>query len=112
VYTFWTIYPANDQCIPIPAQNGITFTLNALNACTDWILGTLPFFIVRSLNLSFRTKMMVAGLLAFAAVYAFPPRPSVLVSLHAPSGSTGTIVRMKYVKELTNGPDFLCKSHP
>jgi hypothetical protein len=56
--------------------------------------------------------MLVAGLLAFAAVYAFPPRPSVIVNLHAPSGSTGTIVRMKYVKSLTNGPDFLCKSHP
>jgi hypothetical protein len=72
VYTFWTIYPANDHCIPVPAQSGITFTLNAMNACTDWILGTLPFFIVRSMNLSFRTKTMVAGLLAFAAVYAFP----------------------------------------
>jgi hypothetical protein len=69
VSTFWLVYPANDQCIPIPAQNGITFTLNALNACTDWILGTLPFFIVKNLDLSFPTKMLVAGILAFAAVY-------------------------------------------
>ncbi|KAH7384401.1 hypothetical protein DE146DRAFT_636509 [Phaeosphaeria sp. MPI-PUGE-AT-0046c] len=90
VNTFWTIYPANDRCIPIPAQNGITFTLNALNACTDWILGTLPFFMVRHLNMSFSTKMLVGGILAFAAI-----------------GSTGTIVRMKYVKNLTNGPEFL-----
>jgi hypothetical protein len=110
VSTFWTIYPANDQCIPKPAQNGITFALNAMNACTDWILGTLPFFMVRHLNLSFRTKMMVASLLAFAAVYvvfrSFFYHPQ-LTSL---SGSTGTIVRMKYVKNLTNGPEFLCKS--
>jgi hypothetical protein len=69
VSTFWLIYPSNDRCIPIPAQTGITFTLNALNACTDWILGTLPFFIVKDLDLSFRTKMLVAGILAFAAVY-------------------------------------------
>ncbi|OAL05204.1 hypothetical protein IQ06DRAFT_66478 [Phaeosphaeriaceae sp. SRC1lsM3a] len=90
VNTFWLVYPANNRCIPIPAQNGITFALNAMNACTDWILGTLPFFMVRHLNMSFRTKMLVVAILAFAAV-----------------GSTGTIVRMKYVKNLTNGPEFL-----
>jgi hypothetical protein len=73
VSTFWLIYPANDQCIPIPAQSGITYALNAMNACTDWILGTLPFFMVRSLNLTFTTKMLVAGILAFAAVYVALP---------------------------------------
>jgi len=39
-----------------------------------------------------RTKALVAGILAFAAI-----------------GSTGTIVRMQYVHTLNNGPDFLCK---
>jgi hypothetical protein len=73
VSTFWLVYPANDQCIPIPAQNGITFALNAMNACTDWILGTLPFFMVKNLNLSFSAKMLVAGILAFAAVYVTLP---------------------------------------
>lgn len=90
VNSFWLVYPSNDKCIPIPAQEGITYALNAMNACTDWILGTLPFFMVRHLNMSFRTKILVVGILAFAAV-----------------GSTGTIVRMKYVKNLTNGPEFL-----
>jgi hypothetical protein len=69
VAKFWLVYPANDQCIPIPAQNGITFTLNAMNACADWILGTLPFLMVKNLRLSFSTKILVAGILAFAAVY-------------------------------------------
>ena len=64
--------PANDNCIPTPAQNGLTFTLNALNACTDWILGILPVFMVRHLNMSFQTKVLVVGILAFAAVYVFP----------------------------------------
>jgi hypothetical protein len=33
-----------------------------------------------------------------------------IVSLHYTSGSTGTVVRMKYIKNLTNGPEFLRKS--
>lgn len=37
-----------------------------------------------------KTKMLVAGILAFAAI-----------------GSTATIVRMFYIHTLTNGPDFL-----
>lgn len=72
VNSFWLVYPSNDKCIPIPAQEGITYALNAMNACTDWILGTLPFFMVRHLNMSFRTKILVVGILAFAAVYVSP----------------------------------------
>ena len=68
VSTFWLIYPANENCIPVVAQNGLAFTLNALNACADWTLGTIPFFLVKNLQLSFLTKMLVAGILAFAAV--------------------------------------------
>jgi hypothetical protein len=80
-----------------------------MNACTDWILGTLPFFMVRRLNLSFSTKMQVAGLLAFAAVYVKFLLILNHLQLTYSSGSTGTIVRIKYVKNLTNGPEFLCK---
>ena len=109
VSTFWLVHPANDRCIPVPTQNGITFALNAMNACTDWILGTLPFFMVKNLNLSFGTKIMVAGLLAFAALYVMFAQFPNNISSFLPSGSTGTIVRMKYVKNLTNGPEFLCK---
>jgi hypothetical protein len=40
--------------------------------------------------MKFKTKLLVAGILAFAAI-----------------GSTATIVRMFYIKTLMNGPDFL-----
>lgn len=112
VHTFWTIYPANDHCIPITPQNAITFTLNSMNAVADWILGTVPFFMVRGLNLSFATKMAVAGILAFAAVYVKAIHSPDNMSSHHARGSTGTIVRMKYVEDLTNGPEFLCKLDP
>jgi hypothetical protein len=69
---------------------GITYALAAVNAAADWAFGTLPLFIVWDLKMKLKTKLLVAGILAFAAI-----------------GSTGTIVRMFYIRTLMNGPDFL-----
>lgn len=61
-----------------------------MNATADWALGTLPLFIVWDLQMKLKTKALVAGILAFAAI-----------------GSTATIVRMFYIHTLMDGPDFL-----
>ncbi|PSN73453.1 hypothetical protein BS50DRAFT_187296 [Corynespora cassiicola Philippines] len=87
---FWHNHPASDKCLQKGPTTGITYALGGLNAFSDYALGILPFFIVWGLQMDFRTKVMVAGILAFAAV-----------------GSTATVVRMKYIHTLTNGPDFL-----
>lgn len=87
---FWNNYPASDKCLPAGPTKGITYAIAAVNAAADWILGTLPFSIVWDLQMKMKTKMLVAGILAFAAI-----------------GSTATIVRMFYIHTLTNGPDFL-----
>jgi hypothetical protein len=62
----------------------------AVNAAADWAFGTLPFFIVWDLKMKLKTKLLVVGILAFAAI-----------------GSTGTVVRMFYLHTLMDGPDFL-----
>ncbi|ORX94210.1 hypothetical protein BCR34DRAFT_499411 [Clohesyomyces aquaticus] len=90
VSEFWDHHPALEKCIPEAPTTGITYSLSAVNACADWILGLLPFFIVWDLQVNRKTKIMVAGILAFAAI-----------------GSTGTVVRMKYIHTLTHGDDFL-----
>ncbi|KAF3031873.1 hypothetical protein E8E12_001414 [Didymella heteroderae] len=87
---FWNNHPASDKCLPAGPTKGITYALAAVNAAADWMLGTLPFFIVWDLQMKLKTKLLVAGILAFAAI-----------------GSTATIVRMFYIHTLTNGPDFL-----
>ena len=61
-----------------------------MNAAADWVLGTLPFLIVWDLQMKLKTKALVAGILAFAAI-----------------GSTATVVRMFYIHTLMDGPDFL-----
>ena len=87
---FWLNHPASIKCIPEGPTTGITYALSAVNAFADWSFGILPFFIVWELQMNIRTKMLVAGILAFAAI-----------------GSTATVVRMQYIHSLTNGPDFL-----
>jgi len=52
--------------------------------------GTLPIFIIWGLEMKVKTKLLVAGILAFAAI-----------------GSTGTVVRMFYIHTLMDGSDFL-----
>jgi hypothetical protein len=87
---FWLNHPASKKCIAQGPTIGITYALAAVNAIADWSFGILPFFIVWDMQMNMRTKILVAGILAFAAI-----------------GSTATAVRMLYIDSLTNGPDFL-----
>ncbi|KAF2853217.1 hypothetical protein T440DRAFT_390525 [Plenodomus tracheiphilus IPT5] len=87
---FWNNHPASDKCLPKGPTLGITYALAACNAAADWAFGLLPFCIVWGLEMKMKTKLLVAGILAVAAI-----------------GSTGTVVRMKYIHTLMDGPDFL-----
>lgn len=80
--TFWDDSPRapgkcwNDRIVLI-----MTYTAAAINCLADWAFGILPIFIVWSLNLPFKSKMLVMLILGFAAI-----------------GSTATIVRIFYCK--------------
>ncbi|KAF1845062.1 uncharacterized protein K460DRAFT_282288 [Cucurbitaria berberidis CBS 394.84] len=87
---FWENHPASKKCLPKGPTLGITYALAVVNAAADWAFGTLPFFIVWDLEMKLKTKLLIAGILAFAAI-----------------GSTGTIVRIFYINTLMDGPDFL-----
>lgn len=62
----------------------MTYTAAAINCLADWAFGIMPIFIVWSLNLPFKSKMLVMLILGFAAI-----------------GSTATIVRIFYCKYQT-----------
>lgn len=87
---FWNNHPSSDKCIPHGPTLALTYTFAAVNVTADWIFGTLPIFIVWDLPMNRRTKALVGGILTFAAI-----------------GSTGTLVRIKYIPSLIDGPDFL-----
>jgi hypothetical protein len=68
VSEFWTNHPASSKCIPALPTIGLTYALGSVNAFADWALGTLPIFIVWHLKMAKKTKAMVVGILAFAAM--------------------------------------------
>ncbi|EKG12308.1 hypothetical protein MPH_10613 [Macrophomina phaseolina MS6] len=93
VSSFWTIKPNNDGCLPLDAIAGIAYAAAVLGSISDWTFGILPGFIVYDLQMNKRTKLVVVGILGFAAI-----------------GSTATIVRMPYIKGFKATHDFLYES--
>lgn len=83
VSVFWNENPRtpgkcwNDRVVLI-----MTYTAAAINCLADWAFGILPIFIVWSLNLPLKSKILAMLILGFAAI-----------------GSTATIVRVFYCKQ-------------
>lgn len=83
ISTFWDENPRapgkcwNDRIVLI-----MTYTAAAINCLADWAFGILPIFIVWSLNLPLKSKILVMLILGFAAI-----------------GSTATIVRIFFRKQ-------------
>lgn len=68
MHTFWTESPGAPTCISPRAIVITTYLASILNAGADWTFGILPIFIVKDLKISRRQKVVVAGILAFAAM--------------------------------------------
>ena len=97
IWSFWTLYRDGGHCMSWTVVSGQTYAGSALIIVADWTFAILPIFIVKELTLSKKQKMLVAGLLAFAAV-----------------ASTATIIRLPYVHTMSQSylgldGDFLCK---
>ncbi|KAK1779797.1 hypothetical protein QBC45DRAFT_373944 [Copromyces sp. CBS 386.78] len=89
---FWTRFlgDLDGKCINPEITVNATYAYSAVSCATDWTLGLLPISLVWHLQMTPRTKLMVAAILALGAV-----------------ASTATIVRMPYVKDMSNQLDFL-----
>ncbi|PTB39269.1 uncharacterized protein TrAFT101_007944 [Trichoderma asperellum] len=91
ISTYWEIYPGFEgRCIPERTIVIMNYVASCLNCIADWTFGILPGFIVWSLNMPMKSRILVIGLLGFAAI-----------------ASTATLVRYKYVDSLSDGPNFL-----
>ncbi|KAF9869294.1 hypothetical protein CkaCkLH20_13211 [Colletotrichum karsti] len=91
VATYWEEGPRTpDKCWPRQVIYIMTIAATVINTSADFIFGTLPWFIVRSMNLPLGTKIVVVAILGFAAI-----------------GSTATIVRAFYIPTLLEERNFL-----
>lgn len=91
VAVFWEISPRDPyQCLPQNVLLVLTYCGSVINGLTDWGFGILPFFIVWSLSLPLKSRIMVITILSFAMV-----------------GCSATIVRARYIPRMLDADDFL-----
>ncbi|KAI4594999.1 hypothetical protein KJ359_007250 [Pestalotiopsis sp. 9143b] len=91
ISVFWEEAPGTaGKCLENNPVAITTYVASVINCIADWCFGILPMFIVWSLNMNKRSRLIAMGILGFASI-----------------GSTATIVRCFYVKDMLNGQDFL-----
>ncbi|KAH6646252.1 hypothetical protein BKA67DRAFT_583665 [Truncatella angustata] len=91
ISTFWEEAPGTaGKCLENNPVAITTYVASVMNCLADWAFGILPMFIVWSLNMKKRSRIIVMCILGFAAI-----------------GSTATIVRLFYIPDMLNGQDFL-----
>ncbi|KAI1816769.1 hypothetical protein GGS20DRAFT_593978 [Poronia punctata] len=91
VQYFWEQYTNKDMvghCVSKKVSLNSTYAAVGINAVADWVLGLLPFALVRNLDLGKRQRVSVACILALGSL-----------------ASAATIVRIFYVWQLTNDTD-------
>ncbi|ETS73695.1 hypothetical protein PFICI_14641 [Pestalotiopsis fici W106-1] len=91
ISTFWLEAPGTPgKCLDNNPVAITTYIASVVNCLADWAFGILPMFIVWSLNMNKRSRIIAMGILGFASI-----------------ASTATIVRCFYIKDMLNGQDFL-----
>ncbi len=68
VTSVWNDSPVGPKCLKHNVHMGITYLVGVAGAGSDWVFGILPFFIVWGMDMKFKQKLLVAGILAFAAM--------------------------------------------
>ncbi|QSZ31258.1 hypothetical protein DSL72_000821 [Monilinia vaccinii-corymbosi] len=127
---FWTKFTGESgTCVDANFTVVAGYAYSAISCATDWILSLIPIWVICTLQMTPRDKISVAIILSMGAMYVllvpffvscfphtpfkplFPPlRASwVSISLHEynDSASTATIIRMPYLRDLSNVDDFL-----
>ena len=89
---FWsaTRDPAQGHCVDPRIILGFTYAHAAVSSIGDWTFGILPAFIVKGLNMNFRSKVSVFLVLALANV-----------------GSVATLIRIRAIHQISTSEDFL-----
>jgi hypothetical protein len=69
ISTFWTEAPGTTgKCLENNPVAITTYVASVLNCLADWAFGILPMFIVWSLNMKKKTRIMVMFILGFASM--------------------------------------------
>jgi len=93
---FWRQFEGQPgSCISRKTLTDLSYAAAALNTAGDVVLGILPIFLVRNLQLGLRTKISVAGILALGSISCL-----------------STIIRIPYLVTLLSTGNFLAATTP
>ncbi|EFQ31309.1 uncharacterized protein GLRG_06453 [Colletotrichum graminicola M1.001] len=89
--TFWEQSPRMaDKCLSNSVIFSTLYTASVINCLADWAFGILPLFILWSLSLPKKARMLAVAILCFAAI-----------------GSVAAVIQSVYIPTLLDGDDFL-----
>jgi hypothetical protein len=106
---FWNRSQPKGHCLSPTVITNATYAFSAISGVCDFTLGILPIFVVWHLKMNRQTKWAVAILLSMAAM-SVPSHPLLgpTVHLQSYSASSATIVRLPYIKSLSESKDPFC----
>lgn len=97
------------SCINMEIIVAMTYVYSVFAAMCDFTVGILPIFLVQTLQMKRRTKILVAGILGMACVYVHALfLPLKYTANKFCRASSAVIVRIPFVETFNDLDDFLC----
>jgi hypothetical protein len=88
----WDTSIPGSYCRPAEQTVQLGNAYSAINIVVDWVVALLPVFLLWRVQLAWKKKLIVMGILALG-VFA----------------SCATLIRLNYLTNFTNQDDYLCK---
>lgn len=96
-------------CLNVEVVIALAYLYSACSIVADFTLALLPVFLIASLKMDMRTKILLVPLLGMGTMYgACHPRPRDFADHDSYSASAGLAVRCPYLLTFRD-PDFLCE---
>ncbi|EHK21233.1 uncharacterized protein TRIVIDRAFT_152867 [Trichoderma virens Gv29-8] len=88
-------------CLPGSTIANVAYAVSAADILFSWLYGLLPIYLLWSVQISMRTKIVVSILLGFGAVYHLPPQHRLSTCSSRQLSSMSNLLR-KTTEELTS----------
>jgi hypothetical protein len=104
---YWSRLSTEGQCLDIDILLGIVYMYSGVAAACDFILGSLPVFLIWRLQMDRGTKFVVMAILGLACMFVCSTcSPNLVHVLIMSRASTAVIIRIPFL-HYASRPDFL-----
>jgi len=111
----WDFTIQNSKCASGDSFVAAAYSISVLTVVTDWMYAIMPIFMIWSIQMTTQKKITIGFVLSLGVLYVpiptplLPlPHPDSTQLIHFPSASIATLIRLKYLIELSDYSDLLC----